>query len=186
MRIKNLFVAAAFVASAAMGRVAPAQTSPIQSVVPTGEGTDRQNATSAFDPDHQYRRFIDIENMGDLTSIRQLFWKSPSAVFIGKTPPEKVAKLGNWAAFWGEDAVTELQGIVQSKFHITPDYSRVKTVFLSRDVAETYAPVEITVTFAGLNPSPRPLLQIIDWIHTEDGWKIATIIAVPVPAATAK
>lgn len=181
MRTKNLFAGAAFLASAVM--VALAQANP---VYPSALQTDRQGATATFDADHEYRRFIDMENKGDLTSIRQIFWKSPSAVFIGKTPTAEVAKLGNWAGFWGEDAITELEGIVQSKFHIAPDYSRVKTVFLSKDVAETYAPVEITVSFAGLNPAPRPLLQIIDWIHTEDGWKIATIIAVPIATTPTK
>jgi hypothetical protein len=107
-------------------------------------------------------------------------------VFIGKTPSAEVAKLGNWSGFWGEDAITELEGIVQSNLHITPDYSRVKTVFLSKDVAETYAPIEITVTFAGLDPSPKQFLQIVDWVSTEDGWKIATIIAVPIPPVPAK
>lgn len=186
MKTKRLRVGAALVAIANMGMVAVAQTNPLQSIALKSERTDGQNARPFFDPDHEYRRFIDIENKGDLTSIRQIFWKSPSAVFIGKTPSAEVAKLGNWAGFWGEDAITELEGIVQSNFHIAPDYSRVKTVFLSKDVAETYAPVEITVAFAGLNPAPRALLQIVDWVSTEDGWKIATIIAVPIPPVQAK
>ena len=188
MKTKHLLAGAAFVAIANMGMVALAQANPIHSAALKSELTDSQNSKHSFDfdPDHEYRRLIDIENKGDLTSIRQIFWKSPSAVFIGKTPSAEVAKLGNWSGFWGEDAITELEGIVQSNLHITPDYSRVKTVFLSKDVAETYAPIEITVTFAGLDPSPKQFLQIVDWVSTEDGWKIATIIAVPIPPVPAK
>jgi hypothetical protein len=186
MKIGRLFAGAAFVAIANMGMAALAQTNLIHSAALTSDRTDTQNAKSSFDPDREYRRLIDIENNGDLTAIRQIFWKKPSALFIGKTPSAEVAKLGNWAGFWGDDATAELEGIVQSKFHIAPDYPRVKTVFLSKDVAETYAPVEITVSFAGLSPAPRSLLQIIDWVSTEDGWKIATIIAVPIPPASAK
>ena len=186
MKIRHLLAGAALSAIACAGFAALAQTN---SNAPAGlipAHATTQNANPSFDPDLAYRRLIDIENKGDLTSIRQVFWKSPAAVFIGKTPSAEVAKLGNWAGFWGDDATTELEGIVQSNLHITPDYSRVKTVFLSKDVAETYAPIQLTVSFAGLDPAPRSLLQIIDWVKTDDGWKVATIIALPIPPTAAK
>ena len=186
MKIRHLLAGAALAAIANMGMATLAQTSPNQSAALNPRQMTTQNDNPSFDPDLEYRRLIDIENKGDLASIRQVFWKSPSAVFIGKTPSAQVAKLGNWAGFWGGDATTELEGIVQSNLHITPDYSRVKTVFLSKDVAETYAPIQLTVSFTGLDPAPRSLLQIIDWVKTDDGWKVATIIALPIPPVAAK
>ncbi|MBB6144515.1 hypothetical protein HNQ77_002467 [Silvibacterium bohemicum] len=186
MKIRHLLAGAALAAIANMGMIACAQTNFIPSAAVNPEQTNTQNGKPSFDPDREYRRLIEIENKGDLTSIRQIFWKSPSAVFIGKTPSAQVAKLGNWAGFWGDDAIAELEGIVRSNLHITPDYSRVKTVFLAKDVAETYAPIELTVSFAGLDPAPRSLLQIVDWVSTDDGWKIATIIALPIPLVAAK
>ena len=28
---------------------------------------------------------------------------------------------------------------------------------------------------------PKPFLMILDWVHTKDGWRMATDIALPVP-----
>jgi hypothetical protein len=62
-----------------------------------------------------------------------------------------------------------------------PDYSRVKTVGLTGDVAETYAPFNISVAYAGQTPVPKPFLMIVSWVRTTAGWKMATDIALPIP-----
>jgi hypothetical protein len=69
-------------------------------------------------------------------------------------------------------------------FTIDPDYTREKVVGLNRDVAETYAPVKITVAYAGQVPVPKPFLMIIDWVRTPEGWRMATDIALPIPPAS--
>ena len=66
-------------------------------------------------------------------------------------------------------------------FQIDPDYDKEKVVALSRDVAETYAPVKITVAYAGQVPVPKPFLMILEWVRTPDGWRMATDIALPIP-----
>ena len=68
-------------------------------------------------------------------------------------------------------------------FHIDPDYSKEKVVGLTRDVAETYVPVKITVAYAGQTPVPKPSLMILTWIRTPEGWRMATDIALPVSPA---
>ncbi len=68
-------------------------------------------------------------------------------------------------------------------FRIDPDYGKQKTVGLTRDVAETYVPVSITVAYAGQTPEPRPFLMILDWIRTPQGWRMASDIALPIPPA---
>jgi hypothetical protein len=89
---------------------------------------------------------------------------------------------GNWAGFWGYEVVVQhIHDISAGPFRIEPDYTRVKTVGLTHDVAETYAPVHITVAYAGQTPVPKPFLMIVDWIRTPDGWKMATDIALPIP-----
>ena len=107
-------------------------------------------------------------------------WQSPSALFVAKTatPAE-----GNWAGFWGTETVLAHLGDLYKagRFRIDPDYSGEKEVGLNRDVAETYAPVMITVAFVGQTPVPRPFLMIIEWVRTPDGWRMATDIALPIP-----
>ena len=68
-------------------------------------------------------------------------------------------------------------------FRIDPDYAREKVVGLTPDVAETYAPVNITVAYAGQTPVPKPFLMILTWIHTPVGWRMAADIALPIPPA---
>ena len=77
-----------------------------------------------------------------------------------------------------------MSGVYQGPFVMAPDYSRVKTVGLTADVAETYAPLNITVAYAGQVPVPKPFLMILEWVRTPEGWRMATDIALPIPPAS--
>jgi hypothetical protein len=68
---------------------------------------------------------------------------------------------------------------------LAPELSRLKVVGLTRDVAESYAPMNITVSYAGQDGTPKPFLMIIDWIKVEKDWKVASEIILPVPPAPA-
>ena len=128
-----------------------------------------------------YRTLIDAENRHDLSAVRQMVWRSPDTLFVAKTatPAE-----GNWAGFWGADVVMQhFADLYAGTFVMAPHYDRVKTVGLTPDVAETYAPLDITVSYAGQTPAPKPFLMIVTWIRTSDGWKMATDVALPIPPA---
>jgi hypothetical protein len=128
-----------------------------------------------------YRALIDAENRHDLSAVRTMVWQSPDMLFVAKTatPAE-----GNWAGFWGTEVVLQhFQDLYQGIFFMEPDYSRVKTVSLTKDVAETYAPLSISVGYAGQTSVPKPFLMVVTWIRTIAGWKMATDIALPIPPA---
>jgi len=129
-----------------------------------------------------YKQLIDAENRHDLQAVRPLVWTSASTLFVAKT---KTAEQGNWAGFWGTDVVMQhLSELYQAgPFRIDPEYSKVKVVGLTRDVAELYAPVKITVAYGGQTAVPKPFLMILVWIRTPDGWKMATDVALPIPPA---
>ena len=114
--------------------------------------------------------------------MRSFVWNSPNALFVAKTatPAE-----GNWAGFWGAETVLQhLDDLYKAgPFRIEPDYDKEKVVALSRDVAETYVPVSITVAYAGQDPVPKPFLMILEWVRTSEGWRMATDIALPIPPA---
>ena len=69
---------------------------------------------------------------------------------------------------------------------MTPDYSGEKVVLLSHDVAQTYAPLQISVGYAGQSGTPKPFLMIVEWVRDNGEWKMATDIALPIPAAPAQ
>jgi len=127
-----------------------------------------------------YRHLIEAENRHDLAEVRRMVWDSPSTLFVAKTA---TLEEGNWAGFWGTDVVMQHLADLYSAgaFRIDPDYDKEKVVGLTHDVAETYAPVQITVAYAGQTPVPRPFLMILNWIRTPQGWRMASDIALPIP-----
>jgi hypothetical protein len=129
-----------------------------------------------------YKRLIVAENNHDIAAVKPLFWVSPDALFVAKTA---TAAEGNWAGFWGTDVVLQhLEELYRAgPFRIDPAYDKEKIVPLSRDVAQTYVPVSITVAYAGQTATPKPFLMILEWVRTTNGWRVATDIALPIPPA---
>jgi len=128
----------------------------------------------------RFSEVMRLANQHDLQALHRMFWQSPSALLVAKSA---VLADGNWAGYWGNAAVDrKLHDIATSgPVVLTPDLSRLKVVGLTRDVAESYAPLSITVSYAGQDGTPKPFLLIIDWIKVAKDWKIASEIILPVP-----
>ena len=131
----------------------------------------------------QFGTLMDLANQHDIKAIHQMFWQSPSALLVAKSA---VPAEGNWAGFWGNDAIDQkLHDIASSgPVVLTPDLAKLKVVGLTKTVAESYAPLTITVSYAGQDGTPKPFLLIIDWIKVRSDWKIASEIILPVPPAS--
>jgi hypothetical protein len=131
-----------------------------------------------------FNHLMELANRHDLEALRQMFWQSPSALLVAKSA---VPSEGNWAAFWGNDAIDQkLHDIASSgPVVLTPDFSKLKVVGLTQDLAESYVPMNITVSYAGQDGTPKPFLMIINWIKVAKDWKIASEIILPVPPTPA-
>jgi len=122
-----------------------------------------------------YKQLIDAENKHDLPAVRELVWNSPSTQFVAKAPV-------GWHGYWGiHDVMQHLHDMYQQPFRIDPIYEEEKVVVITPEIAETYAPVRITVAYGGQNPVPKPFVMVLIWIQTSQGWKMATDIPIPVP-----
>jgi ketosteroid isomerase-like protein len=122
-----------------------------------------------------FKQLIDAEDKHDLPAVRALVWNSPSTLFVAKAPV-------GWHGYWGiDDVMQHLHDMYQQPFRIDPLYQEEKVVFITPDIAETYAPVQITVAYGGQNPVPKPFVMVLLWIKTSTGWKMTTDIPVPVP-----
>jgi hypothetical protein len=128
----------------------------------------------------QFSQLMDLANRHDLKALHDMFWQSPSTLLVAKSA---IPSQGNWAGFWGNDAIDQkLHDIAGSgPVVLTPDFSRLKVVGLTRDVAESYAPMNITVSYAGQDGTPKPFLMIINWIKVGKDWKVASEVILPVP-----
>ena len=129
---------------------------------------------------HAYKNLIDAENKHDLPAVRGMVWNSAATLFVAKAPV-------GWRGYWGiDDVIEHLHDMYQGTFRIDPIYEEEKVVFLTPELAETYAPVKITVAYGGQNPAPKPFIMVLVWIKTTQGWKMATDIPIPVPPDPAK
>ena len=136
----------------------------------------------------RFSRLMELANRHDIDAIHQMFWQSPSALLVAKSA---IPSEGNWAGYWGNDAIDQkLSDIAASGgVVLTPDLSRLKVTGRTDRWAESYAPVNITVSYAGQDGTPKPFLLIVEWIKVARQWKIASEIILPVPpppAASAK
>ena len=128
----------------------------------------------------RFNRLMELANRHDIDAIHQMFWQSPSALLVAKSA---IPSEGNWAGYWGNDAIDrKLRDIAASGgVVLAPDLSRLKVTGRTDTWAESYAPVNITVSYAGQDGTPKPFLVIIEWIKVAKEWKIASEILLPVP-----
>jgi hypothetical protein len=132
----------------------------------------------------KFSTLMDVANRHDLKTLHGMFWQSPSALLVAKSA---IPAEGNWAAFWGNEAIDQkLHDIATSgPVVLAPDYAKLKVVGLTPDVAESYVPLNITVSYAGQDGQPRPFLLILNWLQVGGDWKVASEIILPVPPAPA-
>jgi hypothetical protein len=129
-----------------------------------------------------FSRLIELANQHDLEALHGMFWQSPSVLLVAKSA---VPSEGNWAGYWGNDAVDQkLRAIAGSgPVVLTPDFTKLRVVGLTSELAESYAPLNITVSYAGQDGTPKPFLLIIDWLKVANDWKVASEIILPIPPA---
>jgi len=130
----------------------------------------------------KFSELIQLANRHEFKALHEMFWQSPSALLVAKSA---IPSEGNWAGFWGNQAIDQkLHDIGTSgPVVLQPDYSKFKVVGLTSDVAQSYAPVNITVSYAGQDGTPKPFLVLINWIKIGKDWKVASEILLPVPPA---
>ncbi len=169
--MKNALLTTAFLLAAAFG-CAPAQAK---------DALDAQALNTVKTGFHQ---LMDLANRHDIAAIHAMFWQSPSALLVAKSA---VPSEGNWAGFWGNAAIDQkLHDIAASgPVVLAPDYAKLKVVGLTHEVAESYAPMTITVSYAGQDGTPKPFLMIINWLKVRGDWKVASEVILPVPPTPA-
>jgi hypothetical protein len=73
-----------------------------------------------------FRKLMELANRHDFQALHEMFWQSPSTLLVAKNaiPSE------------GTSGPVVLE----------PDYSKLKVVGLTQDIAESYVPMNITVS----------------------------------------
>jgi hypothetical protein len=173
---KTLFAAALALATVSAGSVSVAAA--------PAAYRDPLDAPTLNTISSQFSKLMELANQHDLRALHEMFWQSPSALLVAKSA---IPSEGGWAGFWGNEAIDQkLHDIATSgPVVLQPDFSKLKVVGLTHDLAESYAPMNITVSYAGQDGTPKPFLMIIDWIKVGKDWKVASEIILPVPPMSA-
>ena len=132
----------------------------------------------------RFGRLMELANKHDFKGLHEMFWQSPSTLLVAKSA---IQSEGNWAGFWGNEAIDQKLHDIGSSGPVVlePDYSKLRVVGLTRDVAESYVPMNITVSYAGQDGTAKPFLMIINWLRIGKEWKVASEIILPVPPVPA-
>jgi hypothetical protein len=130
----------------------------------------------------------------DVEEIRDLFLRQAAgetahdiqaidAVLARTLPgqPDPVNFVARAYCFWGREAVIDhFRTIFAGTWRFEPDQGAIRVTALGPDVAHIYAPTRITAGAAGQQAATYSFLINEFAIRTPDGWRISTIVPVPV------
>ena len=133
------------------------------------------------------------DNTADIAAVRALFLRQAAgatahdihemeAVFAEAPAgqPDPVSFVARAYRYWGRaQVIAHFQRTFAGTWRFEPDQAAIRISLLGNDVAQIYAPTQVTVGPAGQPPTVAQFHMTEFAIRTPDGWRIATIVAVP-------
>ena len=132
-------------------------------------------ATAAPEDDVRvaFDQFVYAQNSHDLAAVRELLLDSPNFLWVTRGTP-----------IWGrEAALKRFEALYQGTWKLSPDASNLKVVLVNDMTAQVYVPITFNIGPAGQTAPDAPFLMNQTLIKTAAGWRIASILPIPVPAA---
>ncbi|MFM0120719.1 MULTISPECIES: YybH family protein [unclassified Paraburkholderia] len=97
--------------------------------------------------------------------------------------PDPIAFVARAYQFWGKPALIEhFKETFKGVWKFEPNVESIKIVPLTADVAQLYAPTQITLGASEASARSAPFLVYEVAVRTPEGWRIASIVPVPAPA----
>jgi len=82
--------------------------------------------------------------------------------------------------FWGKTAlINHFKETFKGVWKFEPDVQAIKVIPLTPDVAQIYAPTQITLGASDASARTAPFLVYEVAVRTPEGWRIASIVPVP-------
>jgi len=134
------------------------------------------NAFAGVDDDVKatFDRFVAAQNAHDVSAVRDLLWDSPSFLWVTRGAP-----------VWGRDAALKrFESLYQGTWKLSPDTSNLKVVVLTDTTAELFVPIMFNIGPPGEPAPDTPFLMNQTLLKTAAGWRIASILPIPLPPPT--
>lgn len=118
-----------------------------------------------------FDRFVAAQNAHDISAVRDLLWDSPNFLWITRGTP-----------VWGRDAALKrFETLYQGSWKLSPDAPSLKVVLLTDTTAQLFVPIMFNIGPPGQPASDTPFLMNQTLVKTAGGWRIASILPVPLP-----
>ena len=119
-----------------------------------------------------FDRFVAAQNAHDLTTVGDLLLDSPRFLWITRGTP-----------LWGrEAALKRFETLYEGTYRWEPSLEELQIIVLKDDVAHVYVPITYTIGVANHELQLRFLMNHVI-VKTVTGWKVASILPTPAPAA---
>jgi hypothetical protein len=94
--------------------------------------------------------------------------------------PDPIAFVARAYQFWGRPALIEhFKETFKGVWKFEPNVESIKIVPVTADVAQLYAPTQITLGATQASARTAPFLVYEIAVRTPEGWRIASIVPVP-------
>lgn len=118
-----------------------------------------------------FERFIAAQNAHDLAAVGPTLIATQGFLWITAGAP-----------VWGRDAaLQEFANKYKGTWHLEPKMDELKITELAPGVARLFVPATFTIAPEGQTATPRKWLLTQTYTRTADGWRISTILPIPLP-----
>jgi ketosteroid isomerase-like protein len=119
----------------------------------------------------QFSKFVAAQNAHDLKTVGDILLDSPEFLWITRGAP-----------IWSrEAALKRFEALYQGTWSLDPKTDELKVIEIQPGVAQLYVPVTFMIAPAGQTAQPTRLLMNQILVRTPEGWKISSILPIPVP-----
>ncbi len=128
--------------------------------------TPEDEVRSTFD------RFVTAQNAHDINAVGALLLGSPDFLWVTRGAP-----------VWGQDAALKrFAALYEATWQLDPELTSLKVIMIGEGAAQVYVPIMFTIGATGQPPQQTKFLMNLVLVKTQAGWKVSTILPIPVPA----
>lgn len=134
--------------------------------------TARASAAPEDEVRATFDRFVTAQNAHDLKAVEALLLDSSNFLWVTRGTP-----------VWGrEAALKRFATLYEGTWRLDPELSGMKVLAIGENVAQLYVPITFVIGPPGQAPQSTRFLMNQVLIKSKDGWRISSILPIPVPA----
>ena len=130
-------------------------------------------ASPADDVRAVFAQFVTAQNSHNLSDVRDVLLDSPGFLWVTRGMP-----------VWGRDAALKrFNTLYEGTWKLSPDSANLKVELVSETTAQLYVPIMFNIGAPGQPAPDTSFLMTQTVVKTSEGWRIASILPIPLPAA---